>query len=1383
MSDSKNTESLPNEQNSQTQVPTITEESLKSIISKYAQADNLINSELGYLTKNPRTDITSKFFSLVDVFSDLFDISPLPRNQNRLFFASFLVLHHYAVDLYQPGVSHSDVDFSAQWRVFSAIFKTYQMTFLPIDYSNAIESLKLAINPFQPAMNQNSGNNRIMSTLNNFFQTISQISDTKPTYESFTSVISDFKKLNSMIKNFCQEIKQTPPHLFNSLHLLEYVLTFGMRFIKVRDLVRSIDQQIEKCKIISIHLPTSPVEHRRFLSSSIKIMQVENRLISYRVPDSCKDRNMNEFSPSSILQHFLATLSLYRDNKLFAIWKQFTSTSAQLQVLYDRKHETQAVENLHQELYMLPKNPHIISLYEEFKRIFMNASVDSTSKSLHPLSHCILLLLKLGKECSNSIVANITTQVIDCIVSRLLIAKTRDDQQNMHYVIYLVTAPSCRKKENSYKALVSLRDTTKNIISTFRATNSLQTKALQILKNYSYYLDLLISSSINEQLSKDVLKYHINPKYIAKYLTLFFNSIVHDFKLTSISVPPIAFTSYSDNSGKISMNDIKRITQLLLTERWKDHDAQFFLMQYSKLSLFLVQVKSFIEMSDVTIDINLKPTDDDNGTLNQTFTELIQLEQKENSLFTEKERIEFAVVLMPLLLKLLYKNVEKRSKEEIMEKIVKTLFVPRCSDSISDCYSVIDYFEQLANKMHNLRTYVEKMKTTFFATYDDVFDQLVKLNGQKLLDEIKATDKSLFEEAEAKYHNFEKYCVLCRLFHHLTVRFQEFGQSLFPYIMYLSQINHSSLISQIISDGINLGIINRTYKKYSDDIISCIGNNKFSSIDIIDVGLMIKQYTEFDVMEPIKALIHYFDRWAVLIKEAINASIHDICTMKDLSLMRKYLLDCLDNPMPHKIEKAVAVVNKFPKNIQTFESKVIFSLSKGFLVRAKCVYNILLLKKYHNSLRFMNNNGANPAESQTTSYLQIIRSTLSESSLSVKGKEAQAKIKEMIEGDFTRNLSQFSNLTQAEFRELKITELKSIKRNLINKIRAFSWTSTKSRINLTAHFERCLALLKRQSETKSQEIQEIKDQIALLEARIEKVEQDQKGDMTTTPEIASVLRNLITDEFLDSVSECNINFSDPSNSLTDNKLLEQGNSHLNHASNNFNTTTLNRSNSQNLNTKNLNVQHSSNTNNFIGNNLSRNNSNCFVDSDGGYVSRSSSDESELKARHLQYKIRDAKILNSRLKRQIDKLQFPSYGKPMPPEVLTSAFGVAIESYKGGQWVLNSATENSTIRKELIEKQNERDRLFTQLVQASAQREKLTSRANYIEYAYRDLMESSNFGGGRVSKAIFWGFVEKSDVLFTFLDADIADLNRKLKVVLNKNKMTPAEYTEQFRKKF
>lgn len=861
-------------------------EEIRPILLKISQMDSTVKSSLPQSIKNQKADVTQSFFMLIDNFSDFFEKSVLPRNQSRLLFAYFLSLHHFAIDLYCPGISHTDAEFTSLWKNFSWIFKMLQPYIFPSDYNHVIEQINQEYVPLRTRYEGKPNTDefvrlitKINSALEEFNYSVGDLQDPYTSSENFSSVLKEFAKLKQLFRIFCQKINLTPPHLFNALSLAESILTYGKLFVSIRDTIKEIDNKVQESSIISIHIPLEmkdPYVHRQFLNSSVKIHQVENRLIYDKiieiysvnlVQNSSQDVNTtiaNKFFLSTtLLLDFSSVLAIHLDSQLVDRWQSYVTTSDSYFCLIDqpklilqkissqvrpqsqqiininksRNNEQINLMNLKNEISFSNQNPAIFSYYEEFIRLYGFIANDQSPRSIHPLSHCIILLLKISNETNNDVIKNASSKLIDNIVSHLIVAKTHEDLVHLKYVIKKIIDQKKRKEQlqyikqqlgssnsisilnsdsntksnananqyltynsktndSPYQVLVALCYHTRDIISSLSNDNddsriqSHQREYL-ILKSYSYYLDLLVAvsapklnSNNNEgSIPLEYLKYHMNPDQIVECLKVFFGDIINERLPFTATVPPVIFSSSLTRNGKLDPADMQRLASLLLTERCKEYDAQYIIMEYKKMILYVDQISKFLEYCNTSVVFEPKLNIDvfGNNKLMSFVTDLIKLREKPT--FSIEESREMAEAIFPLLLKAMYKRAIMKVKiDEIVFKIIKTLYVPRCPDLIQKCYLIMDPFDSLSAKNPSLRTHVSVLKLLITAAFTGSSDfhkyiqiSNIKESIEKIDNEIKMkSDQANYEETKNCLDSFKKFMVLCKLLDWISENFKEY---------------------------------------------------------------------------------------------------------------------------------------------------------------------------------------------------------------------------------------------------------------------------------------------------------------------------------------------------------------------------------------------------------------------------------------------------------------------------------------------------------------------------------------------------------------------------------------------------------------------------------
>ena len=729
----------------------------------------------------------------------------------------------------------------------------------------------------------------IITHLRKFQLSFNNLQDPLITWDSFKTIINEFSNFKTKISKFCQRINLAPPHLFNALSLAEYILCCVNYFIRIREIIKSIDSKVQESFIISIHLELNDYNfHRRFLSSSIKLNQVENRLIYNKIseiyqynmiqsPNNTFQEVLTKiqqgfFLSTTILMHFSAIFGIYRDSQLLSIWKKYINTSFlnfidSRNLLQSQKPNLQngvnprnrtteqiILANLSSEVSFIDQDSNVFSLYEEFIRIYSFIGNDQSHKALHPLSHCAILLLKIVNETDSEGVKSSAMKAIDMIVSHLIVSKAHDDlkryeniikimneqkrrmdqqkqitmmqfpqlqsqqqqkissstsnsnlslnssassetnlisnqssNQNISMFIHQFLISNLTANESPCQSLVALYERTIDIIKTISINKQIHQAEWQILTNYQDYLDLLIAISsprannCDGQIPVEYLKYHPNPDQIAECLRKFFIDTVKEMLPFSATVPPVIFTSYPPNEEKIATTDMQQIAGLLLTEHKKEHNAQLIVLEFSKLNIYIAQIKAFLEKFQKGSLLEMKLTIDQsiNPKLSNLVSNLIKLKKGKPSLFSIEESREFAEALFPLLIKSIYsKYLAQIHLETTIYRIIKSLYVPRCAEMLRSCYSAIEYFDSFLGKIPTLVQQISELRSFLYIAFNRPTD-IQKFNQSKLiieriLKEVKDSDPRIVSEITGYLENFEKFITLCHLLNLISKNFKEY---------------------------------------------------------------------------------------------------------------------------------------------------------------------------------------------------------------------------------------------------------------------------------------------------------------------------------------------------------------------------------------------------------------------------------------------------------------------------------------------------------------------------------------------------------------------------------------------------------------------------------
>lgn len=240
------------------------------------------------LLEKEDTDITSLLFQLVDFGANFFDISNMHPLYNRILFASFLSVHHLCFSTFDRCPECNEPEIAFIWHSFSSIFKAITENILPFSYNDSLTDLMqsvqgLALN--DDDMGRKQRLRQIQTRVPQFIVIIQKNIDINITSDQLYEIISIFHNLKSDLLTFLQETTDqpngyqiAPPQLYHAIQSIDYQLRFSLAFIQIKEIVDKINSICKKNQYTVKPFKQDRQTLLQFVKSTTMLLLLENRV-------------------------------------------------------------------------------------------------------------------------------------------------------------------------------------------------------------------------------------------------------------------------------------------------------------------------------------------------------------------------------------------------------------------------------------------------------------------------------------------------------------------------------------------------------------------------------------------------------------------------------------------------------------------------------------------------------------------------------------------------------------------------------------------------------------------------------------------------------------------------------------------------------------------------------------------------------------------------------------------------------------------------------------------------------------------------------------------------------------------------------------------------
>lgn len=1384
---------------------------IRTIFAKFSQLDSSFPQSL----KNPKVDVTQPFFTLIDHLSDFFNISSLPAQQNRLFYSSFLLLHRYAINLYTPHLAFNESEFTAEWRHFSSVFKMFESSLFPYDFSSSIDQIRLYLLPLKPRI---ESSDELMTKLNSFVSKFSQIQDSLGTIDEYNRAISDFSKLKQLIENQVYFAKQAAPHLINSLNMTHFILAYGQKFFRLREIIKVINLKLKNSEVMSIQLPSTTNEHRRFLLNTFRIFQSENKFLLDSINDTNYTNDLEKtyqklgkfgrdtfYLTSAYLSHLFSSIALNLDKELLPAWEKYLKQIGEMPPFpsKDGKSSSESLFRIHHtpEKEILNHFEQVISqqhiadhriilLYEEFNRLYVTRiENDTTFRSFPVITHCYHLLFSIIHETHISTVEEAAKEVMECLILRLLISKIDYDTHHIQPIIECINSKSeLDNKTTNQRFLDSLKvlqEAARRINVEFNDIVALDYLPHRLFLNYSHYLALIVSFLDSKETTEadfelvrtQYLAYHLDPRLLAKSLSYFFQRALRRYITSYPIAPPI--TLFSLDSDEVTSTELREISNIFLTEELRTIDSQYILAQYINLSIFLKEVATFLEAyyPDGLNESNEVLSDQENKDFYILFVNLI----KYTKLISDKtQQYHLSRVLVPFYISITYNSVSNQIPH-ILNVIYQNLSVPDCSNMLIDLFNKIYTCQCITKKIDAINPFLKVLKKLITHIFAGKFMSIDELSIDT---DIKA--KAELIVIEVRKLNLDQYIIddilsipvlLDKILYSNTVLARI--ESQFQALHFDSNFNQQRGINSH-DTGYFFDLNSKKSEKHQHEKLQ--RNSKKGESDSYFESVFFK--------------VNYLGLVRRYLQEAINENLiidDDDCFEPvgsfiktiDQNLEEKHFLKLniqqldLINAAFKPVFNSTVVANNL---LGYFEKWAVWSLNINFLTSNGDLITIEFLKEIKKIISELSDDPSR--------YLSL---TFVISQLEKLSKSAQSLDKIML-----------NSICNKLIKKIRIVKNLEILKNYSELNCQYSSTppnflADNFEINMTKendqlhHIKQSMAYIIELTKSlqPNNYLKDIYDQIT--EMYNKDFHKHCKTILSATPESINKMESSHF-KSLRRALKCRINtckllpckqieypsFDEPFERFLNllQSLSRQKEEKIRQLrekvaefeaelrkleqdlkdENNPNTVKVQSALEQILNDEVIeNLQHST---------ISIN-ENPVINS-------------------LLEKVKESEILNYRLHQKLDQFHLPT-GTPIPSDKIIDAYSLDLNSFEGTSWMLNTVKENSEMKKQLEKLEKERFELFMQTAKANREYN-APLQQQVIDNYYTALLNASknalqnNPPNGKVSKSTFLNYVEKSDAFFTYIDYDIRAMKRRLDEITNPNHLLPKAFIDQFNRK-
>ena len=1202
---------------------------VKDLISKYTKIEKSFMNEMKNFKSNEASDISEDFFPLTKYAIKFFEISHLDLKTKQLLFSNFISVFHFIGCLYQHSITNFEIKFTNQWKIFSNIFKNYRCVLLLFDYQPYIQEINNILSSLSGKSSNDQEINQITKKYNSFQKLLHKIQTANITSDDINEIKSKLVKLKTALISFFNS-----PSLQNHLDSLEYMLTVGEIVIQIYRFIDLVNGKLEKNKLIYIKIPTEAKGHRLCLKLYLKALFIEHSIL--QVHGYINQPNLIE-----LLLRFYGLFYTYRFCSLSSIWNEYDLLIEQEALGLDINLENSIFLELKKVIGVEKTNLRGISIYKEFKNIYKSIFLtfqrhESPQSMVYTFSSLITLLLKLCNEFKNNSISNCAYKLCDFLSIHLILSNLKENTEFVKCIIQYLNESYYQSSIESINYLHSLHDATHFISKKIK--NSIQIKPPNVMNIYQLYLDLLYLLSLNlNEIPKNVLKMHIDPKEILVYFSSYFNICFNQLKQQAELIQPISKIYYIEKH-LLGIETLKQIFPELITE-YNKIDIRPVIKQYFFILQYYNQIDSFLNLAGLPSYRNF-PTISigENNNIQRLLSCLIKI-YKYCDFFTDDERGIFLKELVQIFANTFLKE-EKQSIENNLKNLYELLPIPQCPEIILNCYRIIEKYGEDKTAQPKIVEFVTFIKSIFHCSFLGKFSDF----QEKIKEKESTVD---FIQKKYKYLKdscffFNEYTNICQLLHQIDENLVNIEILKFQgnYVEIFSYYNHGLLLNNTLENGNRLNLLPQEFILFEEKLNKALELKTLINIQNIDfLKQIFVEYGELNFQVIIESLLKHFDKWKTFIHNFESLSFLDKIPHNKIYKIRQLISGCADDMQILRISRASEILNEIIKELSPGidESPIIRRAFNYVSERINCLYDMFLLKNRFSDILNLNNDELRSKNRNLNNYLNLLgeieKGITQLSYLNLDSvKVAKKQCEKMIQNDIFCDIMSKS---LEDLNSMKIAELKSIKRHLTRKFDLISCVKKPIYLSLNEKFEKCMEIIRHQSEDKNNIIYQLQNEIKESEEKIKNFKQNQiyKNISTIIPDITSALDYILSKEF----------------ETNNNSLIKK--------------------NKKNKNETSKKVDEKLNSNDEV-----------F---------------------QLLCKIRDSSILNYKLKMSIDRLKFPSYGKTLSPGILSSSCGISVESAFGTSWLAKNVNDNSNIRNELTNLQKERDKLIEQIVEAKS----------------------------------------------------------------------------------